>query len=119
MKLLEMRPGASLLLEKEGRVAAHQTDNNSSVIHAGIYYAPGSLKAKLCVAGVKATTRFCLEHGIPFETCGKLIVATSNAEMKRIGELYERAAGNGIRLKRNSKSELNKIAPNVTGWVRS
>jgi L-2-hydroxyglutarate oxidase len=116
LKLLEMRPGASLLLlEKEDRVAAHQTGHNSGVIHAGIYYAPGSLKAKLCAAGEKATKRFCLEHGIPYETCGKLIVATSDAEMKRLAELYERAAANGIRLERISGSELRDVEPNVTG----
>jgi L-2-hydroxyglutarate oxidase len=116
MKLLEMRPGASLLLlEKEDRVAAHQTGHNSGVIHAGIYYTPGSLKAKLCTAGERATKLFCQEHRIPFETCGKLIVATNDVERKRIGELYERAAANGLKLERIGEAELKHIEPNVKG----
>ena len=77
MKLQELEPQASLIvLEKESGLAMHQTGHNSGVIHAGIYYAPGSLKARLCRAGAKATKAFCEQHGIPYETCGKLLVAT-------------------------------------------
>jgi len=79
MALLERNPGASLvLLEKESALAMHQTGHNSGVIHSGIYYAPGSLKADLCKRGERATKEFCTEHGIPFITCGKTLVATWN-----------------------------------------
>ena len=74
-------PGASVLvLDKADRVAAHQTGHNSGVIHAGVYYEPGSLKARLCRAGLEATIAFCREHAVAFEQCGKLIVATRDAE---------------------------------------
>jgi L-2-hydroxyglutarate oxidase len=116
MKLLEKRPGASLLLlEKEGSVAAHQTGHNSGVIHAGIYYTPGSLKATLCRAGLKATVDFCTAHQLPFEACGKLIVATDAREVKRIDALYERATANGLSLERIDAGELRRREPNVTG----
>src|SRR5450631_2747661 len=91
MKLLELQPGASLLLlEKESALAQHQTGHNSGVIHAGIYYAPGSLKADFCRRGAKATKSFCAQHGIPFETCGKLLVATNAIERQRMDALLER-----------------------------
>ncbi|HEX7978624.1 MAG TPA: FAD-dependent oxidoreductase, partial [Gemmatimonadaceae bacterium] len=81
MQLLQRNPGASLvLLEKEAALAMHQTGHNSGVIHSGIYYAPGSLKADLCKRGERATKAFCTEHGIPFVTCGKTLVATSALE---------------------------------------
>ncbi len=116
MKLLERRPGASLLLlEKEARVASHQTGHNSGVIHAGIYYAPGSLKAKLCTAGARATREFCTTHDIPFDLCGKLIVATNSVEMRRIDALYERAAANGLKLERVGSSDLRALEPNIAG----
>src|ERR1700730_6920810 len=84
-EILRRRPGASLvLLEKEPGLAAHQTGHNSGVIHAGVYYAPGSLKARLCRAGNPQTRQFCLEQGIPFELCGKLIVATNPLEVTRL-----------------------------------
>jgi L-2-hydroxyglutarate oxidase len=85
MRLLQRHPGKSLVLvEKETRLARHQTGHNSGVIHAGIYYAPGSLKAELCLKGAAATKEFCAEHGIPFQTCGKLLVATEAGEMQRM-----------------------------------
>src|SRR5450631_4559502 len=91
MALLEKRPGSSLvLLEKETGLARHQTGHNSGVIHAGIYYAPGSLKADLCRRGAQATKSFCAQHGIPFETCGKLLVATNAIERQRMDALLER-----------------------------
>lgn len=115
-RLQQRRPGASLLLlEKEDGVARHQTGHNSGVIHAGIYYAPGSLKAKLCTAGLRATKAFCDEHGIAYDNCGKLIVATSALEMQRCEALYERATTNGLTLRRVSGGELREIEPNITG----
>ena len=73
-----------LLLEKESEFATHQTGHNSGVIHAGVYYEPGSLKAKFCREGVNATINFCKQHNIPFNQCGKLLVATNGLEVKRI-----------------------------------
>ncbi len=85
MTLLKRRPGASLiLLEKETSLGRHQTGHNSGVIHAGIYYTPGSLKAELCRRGSQATKDFCTEHGIPFEVCGKHLVATNAIEAERM-----------------------------------
>ena len=90
------------VLEKEDRVGQHQSGHNSGVIHSGIYYKPGSLKAKLCVAGARAMVEFCREHGIPHEVCGKVIVATSAAEVPRLEELRLRGETNGL----NGSSEL-------------
>ncbi|MDH2329024.1 L-2-hydroxyglutarate oxidase [Cereibacter sp. SYSU M97828] len=104
-----------LLLEKEDRFAAHQTGHNSGVIHAGIYYAPGSLKAQLCRAGAEETKTFARENGIPFETCGKLLVATSPAEMERMEALKTRATENGIAFQEVSAPRLCEIEPNVAG----
>lgn len=116
MQLLKQRPGSSLLLiEKEERVAVHQTGHNSGVIHAGIYYEPGSLKARLCRAGLRTTTEFCTQYELPFEVCGKLIVATNAAEEQRIIALYDRAMANGLHLERLSGSELNWLEPNIEG----
>src|SRR5579859_7940959 len=84
------------VLEREDRIAAHQTSHNSGVVHRGVYYAPGSLKAMLCTRGVTALTRFCGEHEIPIEWCGKLIVAVSASELPRLDELERRARENGV-----------------------
>ncbi len=90
-------PGRPLaVLEKEPELAAHQTGHNSGVIHAGIYYKPGSYKAKLCVEGGRLLTAFCEENGVPYDRCGKLIVATSDAEVPRLQTLLERGTANGI-----------------------
>ncbi|MFK8254166.1 L-2-hydroxyglutarate oxidase [Ancylobacter terrae] len=116
LELMRQRPGASLvLIEKEESVGHHQTGHNSGVIHAGIYYAPGSLKARLCVAGLHATKAFCDEHAIPYETCGKLIVATNAVELARIEALHARATANGLTLSHVSAGELREIEPNITG----
>jgi (S)-2-hydroxyglutarate dehydrogenase len=116
MELLAARPGASLLLlEKEPAVARHQTGRNSGVIHAGIYYAPGSLKAELCRRGAIATKEFCDEHGIRYETCGKLLVATDDLEMQRMAGLEERARLNGIPIERLDAGELRAREPNIAG----
>ncbi|EUB98135.1 FAD dependent oxidoreductase [Rhizobium sp. CF080] len=115
-ELLALRPDARLLLvEKEDAVGLHQTGHNSGVIHAGIYYPPGSLKAKLCVEGARATKDFCDEHGIHYNTCGKLIVATNDVEMARADALHERAASNGLSLRKVSGGELKELEPNIAG----
>ncbi|MCW5711038.1 L-2-hydroxyglutarate oxidase [Shinella sp.] len=116
MRLLEDRPGSSLvLLEKEAALGRHQTGHNSGVIHAGIYYPPGSLKAELCREGAAATKAFCAENGIRFETCGKLLVATSDLEMQRMDALYERSKQNTIEVHRLGADELKDREPNIRG----
>ena len=115
-KLLEAHPDASLLLiEKEAALASHQTGHNSGVIHAGIYYEPGSLKAKLCREGLEATVAFCKLHDLAYEQCGKLIVATNAVEEARLDVLYARANANGLNLRRISGVELQAIEPNIIG----
>lgn len=116
MRLLETYPGSSLLLlEKEDALGRHQTGHNSGVIHAGIYYPPGSLKAELCRKGAQATKTFCAENGIRFEVCGKLLVATSDLEMQRMDALYERSKQNTIEVHRLSEGELKEREPNIRG----
>ena len=116
MALLRRNPGASLvLLEKETALATHQTGHNSGVIHSGIYYAPGSLKADLCRRGARATKAFCTEHGIPFVTCGKTLVATNALELERMESLLIRAGENGIEAQRLDAAELRRSEPNITG----
>ncbi|MDR2308238.1 MAG: L-2-hydroxyglutarate oxidase [Paucimonas sp.] len=116
MALLEQRPGASLLiLEKEASLGRHQTGHNSGVIHAGIYYAPGSLKAELCKRGAQATKDFCREHGIAFEVCGKLLVASNELEMQRMQALYERSQQNGLKVERLDATALREREPNIVG----
>ena len=85
-----------VVLEKEARVGAHQSGHNSGVIHSGVYYKPGSLKARLCVEGAAAMVEFCREHGVPYEICGKVIVATSAEELPRLQDLLERGRANGV-----------------------
>ena len=116
MALLQRNPGASLvLLEKESALATHQTGHNSGVIHSGIYYAPGSLKADLCKRGERATKTFCTEHAIPFVTCGKTLVATNALELERMEALVARARENGIEVERLDEAALRRREPNVTG----
>ncbi|RTL73859.1 MAG: L-2-hydroxyglutarate oxidase [Bradyrhizobiaceae bacterium] len=104
-----------VLVEKENGFAFHQTGHNSGVIHAGIYYAPGSLKAQLCREGEMATKEFCTARNIPFETCGKLIVATDAAEMERMQALIGRAEQNNISIEEISATRLRQLEPNITG----
>src|SRR5712675_107522 len=85
-----------LLLEKEDRVARHQSGHNSGVIHSGVYYKPGSLKARLCVSGAAAMIEFCREHGIAHNVCGKVIVATTTGEIPQLEELRKRGEANGM-----------------------
>lgn len=104
-----------LVLEKEPGLAMHQTGRNSGVIHAGVYYTPGSLKARFCRLGNQATKSFCREHGIPFDECGKLVVATDSLELERMQALIERCARNGISIEVLDQSELQRREPNITG----
>src|SRR6267154_3300872 len=99
-----------LILEKEPAVAQHQTGHNSGVIHSGVYYKAGSLKARLCVAGAREMVEFCSRHGIPHKECGKLIVATSSGEAARLDELLVRGVANGLEglqlLERQARREI-------------
>jgi len=106
---------AVTLLEKEDHWAAHQTGHNSGVIHAGPYYKPGSLKATMCLAGNQSMTEFAREHGVDFETCGKLIVATSEAELPRLEALAVRAISNGVTCRLVSIEEAREFEPHVGG----
>lgn len=116
LDLARAYPGLAIrVLEKEQGLALHQTGRNSGVIHAGIYYAPGSLKAEFCRRGLAATVRFCTEHGLPFEQPGKLIVATSPAELERMAALEGRARQNGLDIRAVSAAELREIEPGITG----
>jgi len=105
-----------LLLEKEDRVGRHQSGHNSGVIHSGVYYKPGSLKAKLCVTGAAAMVEFCHEHGIAHQVCGKVIVATSEGEFPRLEELRRRGEANGLTgLRSIGPDELRQIEPHASG----
>ena len=104
-----------LLVEKEESFAQHQTGHNSGVIHAGVYYEPGSLKAKFCREGLKETIKFCSLHKIPYQQCGKLLVATNDTELKRMKELYERCKSNDIEVEILNEKTLNEIEPNISG----
>jgi L-2-hydroxyglutarate oxidase LhgO len=105
-----------LLLEKEDRVARHQSGHNSGVIHSGIYYKPGSMKARLCVTGAAAMVEFCREHGIAHNVCGKVIVATHADELARLEELRKRGAANGLSgLRLIGPEELREIEPHASG----
>ncbi|HEY6767134.1 MAG TPA: L-2-hydroxyglutarate oxidase [Candidatus Sulfotelmatobacter sp.] len=104
------------VLEKEDRVARHQSGHNSGVIHSGVYYKPGSLKARLCVAGAAAMVEFCREHGIPHDIRGKVIVATNDVELPRLEELQRRGEANGINnLRMVGADELRELEPNASG----
>jgi (S)-2-hydroxyglutarate dehydrogenase len=105
-----------VVLEKEQRVGSHQSGHNSGVIHSGVYYKPGSLKARTCVQGAAAMVEFCREHDIPFAICGKVIVATEEGELPRLQNLLERGRANGVPgLKMLSREELREIEPHATG----
>jgi (S)-2-hydroxyglutarate dehydrogenase len=105
-----------LLLEKEERVARHQSGHNSGVIHSGVYYKPGSLKARLCVSGAAAMVEFCREHEIPHKVCGKVIVATMEEELPRLEELRRRGEANGlVGMRMIGAGELRDIEPHATG----
>ncbi len=124
MALAERYPQARILvLEKENQVAFHQTGNNSGVIHSGIYYKPGSFKAKFSRDGCRSMVQFCQEHNIDHEVCGKVIVATSAQELPRLENLYKRGLENGLDVKKITSEEVKEIEPHVASvagiWVAS
>ncbi len=105
-----------LVLEKEDRIAAHQTGHNSGVVHAGIYYEPGSLKARLCVQGSRFLYAYCEEHGIPTERCGKVVVATEERDLVRLEEIHGRARANGVEgVTLLDEDDLREVEPAVRG----
>lgn len=113
---LARHPGASgIVLEKEDRVAAHQTGRNSGVIHSGAYYAPGSLKARTCRHGIDLLTRFCDEHAVAWERCGKVIVATRDDELPRLDAIAERATTNGVACEPIDTDRLRDLEPHCAG----
>ena len=116
-ELLNRGNGLSLaVIDKEPRIGAHQTGHNSGVIHSGIYYAPGSLKARLCVVGARELYAYCERHGIPTEACGKVIVATEQSELGRLQDLYERGQANGVEgLEVIGPERLREIEPHCAG----
>jgi L-2-hydroxyglutarate oxidase len=112
----QTRPGASVtVLEKEDAVARHQSGRNSGVIHAGVYYAPGSEKARLCSAGRASMVEYCRDHGIAHEVCGKVVVAVDEAERARLADLESRCRVNGVRVRVIGREELGEIEPHAAG----
>ena len=113
MKLLEAFPGLRVvILEKENMPAAHQSGHNSGVIHSGIYYRPGSLKAGLCLAGYRELIDFCAKHGVRFEICGKVVIAVREEQLSALNELHRRGMENGVPgLRIISPSEVKEIEP--------
>src|SRR5438445_469346 len=116
-EILTRRPGLDLIvLEQEPAIAQHQTGHNSGVVHTGIYYAPGSLKARLCRAGSGMLLEFCAEHRIPVERCGKLLIATTAAELPRLEELFRRGTSNGVPdLEQVPADGIRDIEPHAAG----
>ena len=115
MACLQRAPKARLVvLEKESGWAAHQTGHNSGVIHSGIYYRPGSLKARFCREGNRSMVGFCQTHNIPHEVCGKVIVATESSELPLLETLYQRGLENGIEVTQLSREQVQEIEPHVS-----
>jgi L-2-hydroxyglutarate oxidase len=116
-KLGQLRPSARItVLEKEASVGQHQSGNNSGVLHAGLYYKPGSAKARLAVSGVQEMAAFCREHQIAHDVCGKLVVACDEAELRRLHDLHDRGAKNGLQgLKLLNREQMREIEPHVGG----
>lgn len=117
LKLKQLAPRSEItLLEKEPGVGRHQSTHNSGVLHAGLYYKPGSLKAKLAVQGIRSMVRFCEQHGVAHDVCGKLVVATTPEEIGRLNTLQERGIQNGLRgLRWLGPDELREIEPHAAG----
>jgi (S)-2-hydroxyglutarate dehydrogenase len=112
--ILERKPDTRIaVLDKEDSLARHQTGRNSGVIHSGIYYKPGSLKASLCRAGRKRLVEFCATHGIRHEVCGKVVVATSESELPRLNNLHERGLANGLNVRTLSRDQVETFEPHV------
>ena len=117
LKLGRRLPGLAItILEKEDAVARHQTGNNSGVLHCGLYYKPGSVKARLAVSGIQEMIEFCREHNVPHEVCGKLVVAADESELPRLQALHERGRQNGLQgLQLLKPEEMREIEPHVGG----
>ncbi|NDA25837.1 MAG: L-2-hydroxyglutarate oxidase [Verrucomicrobia bacterium] len=117
LRILEARPRANLLLlEKEEALGRHQTGHNSGVLHAGLYYKPGSLKAKLAVAGLRQMVEFCQRHKVAHEQCGKIVVATEPEELPRLEKLWERGTANGLKgLRKLTPEKIREIEPHAAG----
>ncbi|MBC7923162.1 MAG: L-2-hydroxyglutarate oxidase [Ferruginibacter sp.] len=117
LRLKETQPELKIaLLEKEERLAAHQTGNNSGVIHSGIYYKPGSLKATNCINGYHQLLEFCDREGVAYDLCGKIVVATSEKELPALENIYQRGLDNGLtRIRKISAGELKEYEPHVNG----
>ena len=117
LKVMQQNPALKvLLIEKEKELARHQTGNNSGVIHSGLYYKPGSLKARNCIHGYNLLVDFCRKHDIPFELCGKIVVATEDKELPLLQNLYERGQQNGLTGLRMLQAEaLREYEPHVNG----
>ncbi|MEL7074843.1 MAG: L-2-hydroxyglutarate oxidase [Cyanobacteria bacterium J06582_2] len=115
MALSQKFPGAkTALLEKEADWASHQTGHNSGIIHSGIYYKPGSYKAKLCYQGNRSMVDFCQQHGIPYRLCGKVIVATEPHELPLLDNLYERGLANQLKISKLTPEQVKEIEPHVS-----
>jgi len=113
--LSKRQPGASILvIEKDQELATHQTGRNSGVIHSGIYYKPGSYKARFAREGNASMVEFCREHGIKHEICGKAIIATENEELPRLENLYQRGLQNSLAVSRLIPEQVREIEPHVT-----
>ncbi len=123
MKLMEKNPGLKVaVLEKENRLAPHQTGNNSGVIHSGIYYKPGSLKAKECQSGYRQMLEFCDRENVSYNLCGKIILATHTNQLPRLENLYNRGLENGLsKIRKLGKDEIKEFEPHAGGlqaiWV--
>lgn len=117
LRIKQQRPDLTVtVLEKENRVAAHQTGHNSGVIHSGLYYKPGSLKATNCIRGYEMLLRFCQEEGVPYELCGKIVVATKPDELPQLETLYQRGLQNGLsQITKVTPAEMREIEPHVRG----
>jgi L-2-hydroxyglutarate oxidase LhgO len=116
-RLLEARPQLKvLLLEKEAKLAAHQTGNNSGVLHSGLYYRPGSEKARCAVSGLRQMLAFCREHGVAHEQCGKIVLAVSQEQLPRLEELWQRGNANGLEgLRKLDSRQIKELEPHAAG----
>lgn len=116
-ELVNRSDGAEVtLFEKENHVAAHQTGHNSGVVHAGLYYEPGSLKARLCRTGVDLLQEFSEQHAVPYDACGKVVVATDDVELERLQAIFEKAKANGVPdVKMLDRDGLAEVEPNAVG----
>src|SRR5260370_16632279 len=117
LKAAKRFPSASItILEKESAVGQHQTGHNSGVLHCGLYYKPGSIKARLAVSGIQEMAAFCRENGVAHEICGKLVVAADESELPRLQDLHKRGTENGLQgLQMLSREQMREIEPHAGG----